>query len=201
MSKRNSKSTHGFRGLKNSQVYIGKVTMSKPEPRDTVISIIKDIWNNDPAAKKLRKHITKLTITKNHTSARTVLSGTYCTRERKVIIRDYSGVPAESYRQVFYHEVVGHAFWMWAKTYRNEAWTNFNRFVSTLRPINGYVKNHEHRWRRTNLNTGFSMFEDEQHSAAVEMMTGTDDDDGYHANLLTKSERQQLRELYEALHY
>ena len=75
----------------------------------------------------------------------------------------------------------------------------FNDFVKNLRPINGYCKANEKKWRRWE-DREYSCYENEQHSAAVEFFNDVDDTN-YHRCQLNQSEIEALREVYEALHY
>lgn len=197
--KRKTKSKHGFKGLNNSQVYIAKPAMTKPAPREEAVIALREMWNNDKTLKKLRKHINKLTITKTIQNGSITL-GSYNDNTKVVKIYEHSAIEIRQYEQILAHEVIGHAFWYWAAKYRPEEWKQFNEFVSKLRPINQYVKNHSKSWKRCR-NNGFTQYENEQHSAAVEVMMGLDDITDYHVNQLTQSETAELREHYERLHY
>lgn len=193
---------NGFKICKGTKVYVSSGTYYRSPPRKEVIELVKNIWNNDPSIKKLRKHIKHITIKSIYTSKRKLTIGTWNTPNKKLIIRDHEGVPISSYKMVIYHEVKGHAFWEWAKKYRPEELKKFNDFVSKLRPINRYVRDNESYWKTLEYSDGTTMYQDEQHSAAVEFAENVDVDTGdYHKCRLNSEEKEQLLKLYNQLHY
>lgn len=194
------KNKQGFEVVCNSQVYIAKGTPSKSAPRDEVVSLVREMWNKVPEIKKLRPHIKKLSVQRTISNTDVVSLGSYNVTKSKVIIRDHHAMRVNDYKETMYHEIVGHAFWYWAAKWRNEEWKEFNDFVSKLRPINEYVRRNATKWKQIRRAGMYTLYEDEQHSAAVELFnyhTG----DAFHIPRLNEDEIKDLKEKYDKLHY
>jgi hypothetical protein len=197
------KDKNGFKVVNSSQVYVSKGTPVRPKPRNEVIALIRNIWNDDSNVKKMKKYIRKLSIqTRISSNGQFINCGKWVKSDKKVIIYDHSDINFLDYKKVFYHEIVGHAFWNWAEEYRPEEWKEFNEYVKNLKPITNYVRINANKWKNMfeRADISYSLYEDEQHSAAVEVVNGLSDE-GLGKCLLTEEEVTELKKVYEKLHY
>lgn len=140
----------GFRG--DTRIYIAESTAGgwnrggKPAPRKEIVSVIRDLWNNDPAFKKMRKHVDYLTI---QYSENVKDIGRWKPSEKKLTIFDNGKMSEDSFKSLFVHEVVGHVFWDLARKWRREELAEFNRLANSLPPVNSYVQEYEEEWKKT----------------------------------------------------
>lgn len=139
----------GFKG--DARIYIAKETAGgwsrggKPAPRKEIVSVIRDLWNNDPAFKKMRKHVDYLTIqySENVTNV-----GRWNPTEKKLTVFDNGTMSPDDFKSLFVHEVIGHVFWDLARKWRREELVEFNRLANSLPPVNSYVQKNEEEWKK-----------------------------------------------------
>ena len=153
-TKRAKLGSHGFKVHKNTKVYIGKATEGgwsrggKPAPRTEVVTIIRDMINNDPSIKPMRKYIKDISI--RHTLTGNI-AGTWDDEKGKLVVNDKpSSMNVEDYKSLMVHEVVGHAFWYFSRKWRREELIEFNRLANSLPPVTKYVADNEEKWRKWN---------------------------------------------------
>lgn len=146
--------SHGFKVYKNTKVYIGESTSGgdsrygKPAPRQEVVQLVRDMINNDPSIKPMRKHIKAITIIHTKTGH---IAGTWNDTENKLTVYDKPDtMSVNDYKSLIVHEVVGHAFWHFSQKWRKEELDNFNKLANSLPPVNTYVKDNEEKWRKWN---------------------------------------------------
>jgi len=194
--------SQGFKVRKNFKIYVGKATKYKQGVRPQVLDVLRDLWNNDPSFKHLRKYIKELSIRYSNNPEST---GTWNNEKRKIVINDCASQNVKEYRSIFIHEGIGHAFWDFARIYRREELTAFNELANKLDPVSTYVREYEKLWRQIN-DDGFTekegyytmtRYANEQHSAITEIIYRF----GGHKTLLNDSDLHKIITLWEALHY
>ena len=193
-TKRAKIGTHGFKVYKNTKVYIGKKTSKKRAVKQSIVNNIITVFNSDPSIRKMVKHIKYISI-KHAPSIR--WAGQWNENDRKFTFYDCDQKRSDV-REVVYHEIVGHAYWWWAKKWRNTEWTVFNKLANKLPPVNDYVSEYESSKIDGRTDT---IYENEQHSAITELiMNGT----SYHKTDKTNITKKQINELknkWKLLHY
>ena len=194
--------SHGFKVYKGTTVYIGKSTAIKNGVSEELVSMLQDLWNNNPSTKKMRKFVKYISIKKSIQSGGT--SGRWM-KERQAIEIIQHGDEVNWYKGTFYHEVEGHAFWDFARKWRREELIKFNELANRMPPINSYIKDNEYRWRGWNddgdsdyeAHPSMTRYANEQHSAITEIIRCS----GRRETLLFKEGVEQLVKAWEDLHY
>jgi len=152
-TKRAKLNSHGFKVYKNFRLYIGEATEGgwhrggKPAPRKEIVDMVRDMWNNDQSIKAMRKYIKQLSIVYQKTNK---FVGIWFSLEQKVMMIDDRTQSLDWMKSTFIHEVIGHAFWDFAKKWRREELIAFNLLANSLPPVSTYIKNNEDDWRKTN---------------------------------------------------
>lgn len=144
----------GFRVRKGQQIYISKGSSGngwsarwKEPPRKEVVDIFRDMWNNDPTVKKMKKHIDYVSMVNNKTGK---FAGTWESGKLKVKIFDWEHMSPEQMKLTMAHEIVGHTFWDWSRKWRREELVHFNELANSMPPANPYGEENEEWWRKTN---------------------------------------------------
>ena len=141
----------GFRG--DTKIYIAESTVGgwqrggKPAPRKEIVDVIRDLWNNDPSVKKLRKHVDYMTIQYSE-NVRDI--GRWNNEKKKLTIFDNGAMSPDDFKSLFVHEIVGHTFWDFSRKWRREELVEFNRLANSLPPVNSYVEKYEDEWKKAN---------------------------------------------------
>lgn len=146
-TKRAKLNSQGFKVHKNFKLYIGKATYNKRGVRTEVLDVLREMWNNDPSFKAMRKHIKELSIRYSNNPR---FTGTWDKTKSKIVVNDCGSQPIQEYRSTFVHEGIGHAFWDFSRKYRREELIKFNKLANSLNPVSTYVKNNEKNWRKMN---------------------------------------------------
>lgn len=152
-TKRAKINSHGFKVYKNFKIYIGQATEGgwsrggKPAPRKELVDMVRQMWNNDPSIKAMRKHISELSITYAKSLK---LSGMWMSEKKKVRIVDDGRQSIDEYGSTFVHEIIGHTFYDFARKWRRDELTKFNLLANSIPPVTSYVKQNEDEWREMN---------------------------------------------------
>ena len=152
-TKRAKLNSHGFKVYKNFRVYIGKATEGgwsrggKPAPREKLVDMVRQMWNNDPSIKAMRKHINELVITYAKTGN---LAGMWISENKKVRVIDDGRQSIDEYASTFVHEIIGHTFYDFARKWRRDELIKFNLLANASPPITTYVKQYEDEWKKIN---------------------------------------------------
>lgn len=186
---------NGFRIYNGTTIYVAPATVGgwsarkgKPEIRKELVAIMRDIWNNDPSVKKMRKHIKRVTI--KH--AKTIdYCGMWKPEDQQVIMIDDGIITKTSFKCTAYHEIVGHTFWSWAQKWRREELIAFNKKAIATKPINDYVRDNEQEWKEYND-------EKEDTYSTLDKKYGLPKGWGYIENYLYGEKLEQYYKEYEA---
>lgn len=152
-SNRAKLNTQDFKTYKNFKLYIAKSTEGgwsrdgKPAPRKEIVDLVRNMWNNDPSIKAMRKHIKELSITFVKTQN---IAGLWNSEKQKISVKDNGVDSIKFYKSVFIHEIIGHVFWDFSRKWRREELIAFNKLANKLPPVSTYVKKNENSWRKTN---------------------------------------------------
>lgn len=154
-TKRAKLNTHGFKVYKNFKLYISEGSSGngwsgrriKPAPRTELVDAVRDLWNNDPTFKAMRKHIKSISIT---TVVSQKIAGLWDAENQKICVKDNHSDSISFYKSVFVHEIIGHTFWDFARKWRREELIAFNKLANELPPVNTYVKDNEEAWKKIN---------------------------------------------------
>lgn len=159
-AKLNSK---GFKVYKNFKLYIAEATeggwsrSGKPAPRKELVDMVRQMWNNDPSIKAMRKHIKEISIKYVKTIN---ITGMWNNEKKKVTVNDNGIESVDEYGSTFVHEIIGHTFWDFARKWRREELIAFNKLANELPPVSTYVKKNEEEWKKMNdENDDFVQFE------------------------------------------
>ena len=193
-TKRAKIGTHGFKVYKNTKVYIGKKTSNKRAVKQSIVNYIITIFNTDPSIRKMVKHIKYISI-KHTPSLR--WAGTWNDSESKFTFYDCNQNKS-AIRQVVYHELVGHAYWNWAKKWRSVEWYAFNDLANKIPPINDYVKTYQSKKIDGRTDT---IYENEQHSAITELIMNKESYITTNKTNINKKQINELKEKLKLLHY
>lgn len=162
-TKRAKLNSKGFKVYKNFKLYIAETSEGgwsrdpKPAPRKELVDMVRDMWNNDPSIKAMRKHIKELSIT---TVVSQEIAGLWDETKGKICVKDNHSDSIAFYKSVFIHEIIGHTFWDFARKWRREELIVFNTLANSLPPVSAYVKKNEESWRKINdENDDFKQFE------------------------------------------
>lgn len=145
------KQTYGFRGV--NRIYIAESTAGgwshggKPAPRKEIVETLKEMWNNDPTIKRMKKHIDYLTI---QYSEHVKHVGIWDDDKKKLTIFDDGRMTPNDFKSLIVHEVIGHTFWHQSTKWRREELVEFNRLANEMPPVNNYVHDNEEKWRKWN---------------------------------------------------
>ncbi len=145
------KETYGFRGV--NRIYIAESTAggwshgSKPAPRKEIVETLKEMWNNDPTIKRMKKHIDYLTI---QYSEHVKHVGLWDFEKKKLTIFDNGRMSKDDFKSLIVHEVIGHTFWDQSRKWRREELIEFNRLANEMSPVNSYVGKNEEQWKKLN---------------------------------------------------
>jgi len=187
--------SHGFKLYKNTKIYIGEATDNKQGVQPEILETIKNLWNNDPSIKKIKKHVKHISI---RFAPSTKFAGIWHNGKQKFTYNSASHHTPSDAEEIVYHEIIGHAFWHWAKKWRNELWYEFNKLANKTLPINDYVGSYN---RRRSDENNSSIYVEEQHSAITELvMHGS----SYHPRkkeVASEKDIEKLKKLWRALHY
>ncbi len=152
-TKRAKLNSKGFKTYKNFKLYIadesqgGWSRSGKPAPRKEIVDMVREMWNNDPSIKAMRKHIKELSITFVKTQN---ICGLWNEEKQKVSVKDNGRETIFFYKSVFIHEIIGHTFWDFSRKWRRQELTAFNKLANELPPVSTYVKKNEQEWRKGN---------------------------------------------------
>ena len=82
------------------------------------------------------KHIKRITIKYAKTINR---AGSWNNNKQWFEFVDHANINIDDADEIIYHEIIGHAYWQWAKKWRNVEWTKFNEIANNMPPVNDYV--------------------------------------------------------------
>ena len=206
-SKRAKIGSHGFKVYKNTYVYIAKPTPEsswggarggKPAPRKEIVDRVIKTFNTDKQIRKIVKHVKGISV-KYSTNPR--FGGRWNTDKQFFEFVDYSYMRIEDVDEVVYHELIGHAYWDWAKKWRNESWAKFNEIANRMPPVNDYVAKYIEDKRDGRTDT---IYENEQHSAIAEIiMAGK----SYHTRtgkrgkVASEEQIEEMKKVWMEMHY
>ena len=193
-TKRAKIGTHGFKVYKNTKIYIGKKTSNKRAVKQSIVNNIIAVFNKDPSIRKMVKHIKYISI-KHAPSIK--WAGLWNENDRKFTFYDCDQ-KRSAVREVVYHEIVGHAYWWWAKKWRNTEWTVFNKLANSLPPVNNYVGEYESKKIDGRTDT---KYENEQHSAITELIMNGKSYQKTDKTSITKKQTDALKAKWLLLHY
>ncbi len=143
------KQTYGFRGVE--KIYIAESTAGgwsrggKPAPRKEIVDTLREMWNNDPTIKRMKKHIDYLTI---QYSEHVKHVGLWELEKKKLTIFDNGRMSQDDFKSLIVHEVIGHTFWDQSRTWRRLELVDFNKLANEMPPVNSYVAKNEEKWRK-----------------------------------------------------
>ncbi len=154
-TKRAKLNSQGFKVYKNFKLYISEGSSGngwsgravKPAPRKELVDMVRDMWNNDPSIKAMRKHIKAISIT---TVVSQKIAGLWNLEDGKICVKDNHRDSIPFYKSVFIHEIIGHTFWDFARKWRREELIAFNKLANELPPVSTYVKKNEVSWKKIN---------------------------------------------------
>ena len=205
-TKRAKIGSHGFKVHKNTTVYVGKETESKSGVSEELVEVLQDLFNNNPASKKMKNFIKSISIKRSVQSSGTAGRWSFVNSKIEII---QHGDEVEWYKGTFFHEVEGHAFWDFARKYRREELIAFNELANKMPPVNGYVKDNAKKWKTWKDDEGvyaikgveshpsMTRYANEQHSAIGEIVR----DVARREMLITEPQKMRLVALWELLHY
>ena len=204
-SKRAKIGSHGFKVHKNTKVYIGKATLSKSAVDDSLVSLVRNLWNSNESTKKMRKHIKYISI-KNLSSAKRAGSWNY-EKQKVEIVQVHYKPDLNWYEGTFIHEVEGHAFWDFSRKWRRGELVKFNELANKMPPVNGYCKKYEKKWKEINdeswdsnakeVHPSMTRYANEQHSAICEVVRKV----GEKNILIGDKDLKKLVSAWHELHY
>ncbi len=169
-SKRAKVGSHGLKVYKNTYVYIAKASAGgwcrdgKPAPKAEVVAKIIELFNHDKSIRKIAKHIKKISIKYSDHTRR---AGSWTTDSQWFEFVDSKYITPEDAEEIVFHEIIGHAYWDWAREWRNESWRKFNELAHNTPAVNDYVA--EYYKNKVDYRTD-TIFENEQHSAITELV-------------------------------
>ena len=200
-SKRAKKGSHGIKVYKNTYVYIGKETSGGwsrdgiPAPKQEVVDRIIMRINTDKDIRKIMKHIKGITIKYAKTINR---AGSWNNIKQWFEFVDHANINVDDADEIIYHEIIGHAYWQWAKKWRNVEWTKFNEIANNMPPVNDYVAKYVDDKRDGRTDT---IYENEQHSAIAELVMAGH---SYHTKKGKVASDEQVAEMikvWKEMHY
>ncbi len=152
-SKRAKLNSKGFKVYKNFKLYVAEESeggwsrSGKPAPRKQLVDMVREMWNNDPSIKAMRKHIKELSITFTKTQ-NTI--GLWDIEKNKISVKDNGNDTITFYKSLFIHEIIGHTFWDFSRKWRRQELVEFNKLANSVAPVSTYVRSNEKKWKAWN---------------------------------------------------
>jgi len=70
--------------------------------------------------------------------------------EKKAVIHDFPSQSDGHFKHTIVHEIVGHAYWDWARKWHRTLLIDFNKLANEMPPVTDYVKDNEKKWKDVN---------------------------------------------------
>lgn len=165
------------------------VSIQTPSPRQEIIEVVRKTWNGNKEIQKLKGIVKEIILDRGFWDNPEVYVGEWF--EGKFTIRDNLSLTPAHYKAITIHEMVGHAFWDWARKNRSRDLAKFVLTADQTPPLTEYIKDNEVQWREESQ----TLYANEQHSAMAEWMNKTP---VHHKYLITPP--KELQQLYVELH-